>query len=125
MELVYYDGQTHPATVPRIYTKLLDVDKVDLVISGYATNLIAPLSPSRWSARRPSWVCSGSPITRGAPTSRLSRRLTPLLARANLGALAAVPAPPLGGAAVTCSRCRRESHLPAIYLAYIAALTCS
>ncbi|PYM85414.1 MAG: hypothetical protein DME09_05835 [Candidatus Rokuibacteriota bacterium] len=73
MELVYYDGQTHPATVPRIYTRVLDVDKVDLVISGYATNLIAPLSPSRWSARRPSWVCSGSPITRGAPTSRLSR----------------------------------------------------
>src|SRR5881409_4208064 len=34
-----------PATVPGIYTKLLDVDKVDLVISGYGTNLIAPLMP--------------------------------------------------------------------------------
>jgi branched-chain amino acid transport system substrate-binding protein len=45
VELVYYDDQTNPATVPGIYTKLLDVDKVDLVISGYGTNLIAPLLP--------------------------------------------------------------------------------
>lgn len=28
--------------VPQIYTKLLEVDKVDLVISGYGTNIIAP-----------------------------------------------------------------------------------
>jgi len=28
---------------PGIYTKLLDVDKVDLVVSGYGTNLIVPL----------------------------------------------------------------------------------
>jgi branched-chain amino acid transport system substrate-binding protein len=45
VELVYYDDQTNPATVPGLYTKLLDVDKVDLVISGYGTNLIAPLMP--------------------------------------------------------------------------------
>jgi branched-chain amino acid transport system substrate-binding protein len=45
VELVYYDDQTNPATVPGIYAKLLDVDKVDLVISGYGTNLIAPLMP--------------------------------------------------------------------------------
>jgi len=45
VELVFYDDQTNPATVPGIYTKLLDVDKVDLVISGYGTNLIAPLLP--------------------------------------------------------------------------------
>src|SRR5881396_1116796 len=45
VELVYYDDQTNPSTVPGIYTKLLDVDKVDLVISGYGTNLIAPLMP--------------------------------------------------------------------------------
>src|SRR5580765_5222927 len=45
VELVYYDDQTNPATVPGIYTKLLDVDRVDLVISGYGTNLIAPLMP--------------------------------------------------------------------------------
>src|ERR1700693_6594662 len=37
VEFVYYDDQTSPATVPSIYTKLLDVDKVDLVVSGYGT----------------------------------------------------------------------------------------
>ena len=45
MKLVYYDDQSNPSTVPGIYTKLLDVDKVDLVISGYATNMIAPAMP--------------------------------------------------------------------------------
>src|SRR5215468_6102378 len=39
VELVFYDDQTNPATVPGIYSKLLDVDKVDLVVSGYGTNL--------------------------------------------------------------------------------------
>ncbi|MGH7385154.1 MAG: amino acid ABC transporter substrate-binding protein [Candidatus Rokuibacteriota bacterium] len=45
VELVFYDDQTNPATVPGIYTKLLDVDKVDFVVSGYGTNLIAPAMP--------------------------------------------------------------------------------
>src|SRR3989442_15619786 len=45
VEFVYYDDQTSPATVPGIYTKLLDVDKVDLVVSGYGTNVIAPAMP--------------------------------------------------------------------------------
>jgi branched-chain amino acid transport system substrate-binding protein len=45
VELVFYDDQTNPATVPGIYSKLLDVDKVDLITSGYGTNLIAPLLP--------------------------------------------------------------------------------
>jgi branched-chain amino acid transport system substrate-binding protein len=31
--------------VPGIYTKLLEVDKVDLVVSGYATNMVAPAIP--------------------------------------------------------------------------------
>src|SRR5215468_2682913 len=31
VKLVYYDDQTNPSLVPGIYTKLLDVDKVDLV----------------------------------------------------------------------------------------------
>src|SRR5260370_13151527 len=34
VKLVYYDDQTNPATVPGIYTKLLDVDKLDLIIAG-------------------------------------------------------------------------------------------
>ncbi len=45
VELIYYDDQTNPATVPGIYSKLLDVDKVNFVVSGYGTNLIAPLLP--------------------------------------------------------------------------------
>ncbi len=45
VQLVYYDDQTNPATVPGIYTKLLDIDNVDLVISGYGTNLQAPAMP--------------------------------------------------------------------------------
>jgi len=45
VKLVYYDDQTNPGTVPGIYSKLLDVDKVDLIVSGYGTNLIAPAMP--------------------------------------------------------------------------------
>src|SRR5436853_4692825 len=37
VKLIYYDDQSQPAPVPGIYTKLLDVDKVDLVIGPYAT----------------------------------------------------------------------------------------
>jgi branched-chain amino acid transport system substrate-binding protein len=45
VKLIFYDDQSNPSTVPGIYTKLLDVDKVDLVIGGYATNMIAPALP--------------------------------------------------------------------------------
>ena len=45
VKLVYYNDQSNPATVPGIYTKLLDVDKVDLIVSGYGTNLVAPAMP--------------------------------------------------------------------------------
>src|SRR6202163_4906567 len=45
VEFVFYDDQTNPSTVPSIYAKLLDVDKVDLLVSGYGTNVIAPAMP--------------------------------------------------------------------------------
>ncbi|MBV8777002.1 MAG: amino acid ABC transporter substrate-binding protein [Alphaproteobacteria bacterium] len=45
VKLIYYDDQSNPATVPALYTKLLDVDKVDFIVSGYGTNLIAPAMP--------------------------------------------------------------------------------
>jgi branched-chain amino acid transport system substrate-binding protein len=45
VKLVFYDDQSNPSTVPGIYTKLLDVDKVDLVVGGYATNMVAPAMP--------------------------------------------------------------------------------
>jgi branched-chain amino acid transport system substrate-binding protein len=45
IEFVYYDDQSNPALVPGIYSKLLDVDKVDLVVSPFATNQIAAAMP--------------------------------------------------------------------------------
>jgi branched-chain amino acid transport system substrate-binding protein len=45
VKLIFYDDQSNPATVPGIYTKLLDVDKVDLLIGPYATAQIAPAMP--------------------------------------------------------------------------------
>jgi branched-chain amino acid transport system substrate-binding protein len=46
VELVYYDDQSNPALVPSIYSKMLDVDKVDLAIPGYSTNMTAPFMPT-------------------------------------------------------------------------------
>src|SRR4051812_10427575 len=45
VKLLYYDDQTNPSTVPGIYTKLIDVDKVELIIGGYGTNMLAPAMP--------------------------------------------------------------------------------
>jgi branched-chain amino acid transport system substrate-binding protein len=45
LELVFYDDQSNPANVPGIYTKLITVDKVDLLLGPYATNMVAPAMP--------------------------------------------------------------------------------
>jgi branched-chain amino acid transport system substrate-binding protein len=45
VELVVYDDQSSPATTPGIYTKLLDIDKVDLLIAPYGTVPTAPIMP--------------------------------------------------------------------------------
>jgi branched-chain amino acid transport system substrate-binding protein len=45
VKLVYYDDQSNPALVPGIVTKLLDVDRVDILIGSNGTNLIAPMMP--------------------------------------------------------------------------------
>ncbi|MGC1777535.1 MAG: amino acid ABC transporter substrate-binding protein [Xanthobacteraceae bacterium] len=45
VELVYYDDQSNPQNVPGLYTKLIEVDKVDLLIGPYATNMVAPAIP--------------------------------------------------------------------------------
>jgi branched-chain amino acid transport system substrate-binding protein len=45
VKLIYYDDQTNPAAVPGIYSKLLDIDKVDLIIGGYGTNMVAAAMP--------------------------------------------------------------------------------
>jgi branched-chain amino acid transport system substrate-binding protein len=45
VQLVFYDDQSNGSNVPGIYSKLLDIDKVDLVVSAYATNQIVPAMP--------------------------------------------------------------------------------
>jgi branched-chain amino acid transport system substrate-binding protein len=45
VELIAYDDQTNPANVPAIYTKLLDIDKVDLLLAPYGTVPTAPVMP--------------------------------------------------------------------------------
>ncbi len=45
VKLIYYDDQTKPDSVPGIYAKLLDVDKVDLVIGPYGDELGGPGHP--------------------------------------------------------------------------------
>src|SRR5687768_12680372 len=45
VKLIFFDDQSSPSTVPGIYSKLLDVDKVDFVISGYASTQIAAAMP--------------------------------------------------------------------------------
>ena len=45
VKLICYDDQSSPAAVPGLYQKLLDVDKVDLVIGGFGTNMLAPAMP--------------------------------------------------------------------------------
>ena len=53
VKLVYYDDQSKPAEVPAIYSKLLDVDKVDLIVSGYASTQIAAAIGAQETVRQP------------------------------------------------------------------------
>jgi branched-chain amino acid transport system substrate-binding protein len=45
VKLIYYDDKSSPSEIPPIYTKLLDIDKVDLIIGAYGTALTAPAMP--------------------------------------------------------------------------------
>src|ERR1700692_3701507 len=45
VKLVYYDDKGSPSEIPSIYTKLLDIDKVNLIIGAYGTALTAPAMP--------------------------------------------------------------------------------
>jgi len=45
VQFISYDDQTNASLVPGIYTKLLDIDKVDLLIAPYGTNVTAPIMP--------------------------------------------------------------------------------
>ncbi len=52
VELVYYDDQGSPANAPGIYAKLMGVDKVDLLIGPYSTNVIAAAMPAIIQSKR-------------------------------------------------------------------------
>jgi branched-chain amino acid transport system substrate-binding protein len=45
VELVCLDDQTNPNLVADIYRRLLDVEKVDVVVGGYGDNSVAPAMP--------------------------------------------------------------------------------
>lgn len=45
VELVCYDDEANASLVPKLYRRLLDEDKVDLVIGGYGTNTISSALP--------------------------------------------------------------------------------
>src|ERR1700730_8141934 len=45
LKLIYYDDKSSPSEIPPIYAKLLDVDKVDLIIGAFGTALTAPAMP--------------------------------------------------------------------------------
>jgi branched-chain amino acid transport system substrate-binding protein len=52
VQLVYYDDQGNPANAPGIYAKLMGIDKVDLLIGPYSTNVIAASLPAIMDAKR-------------------------------------------------------------------------
>jgi branched-chain amino acid transport system substrate-binding protein len=45
VEFVCFDDQTNPKLVADIYQRLLDVEKVDVVVGGYGDNSVAPAMP--------------------------------------------------------------------------------
>ena len=45
VELVCIDDETNPQLVPSIYQRLLDEEKVDLVVGGYGDNSVSPAMP--------------------------------------------------------------------------------
>ena len=45
VQLIYFDDKSNPSEVPGIYTKLLDIDKVDIIMGPYASTQIAPTLP--------------------------------------------------------------------------------
>jgi branched-chain amino acid transport system substrate-binding protein len=46
VEIIIYDDQSNPSGVPGLYTKLISVDKADLLLGPYGTNFVAPAIPT-------------------------------------------------------------------------------
>ena len=73
VKLVYYDDQSKPAEVPAIYSKLLDVDKVDLIVSGYASTQIAAAMPVAIGRKKLFVSLFGTGINNVFNTTNISR----------------------------------------------------
>ena len=71
VKLVYYDDQTNPSLVPGIYTKLLDVDKVDLVVSGLRHQCHGPGIAGRDPAQQDVHGSVRNGRQRGVPLSEI------------------------------------------------------
>jgi branched-chain amino acid transport system substrate-binding protein len=52
VELICYDDRAEASLVPGIYKRLMDEDRVDLVIGGYGTNSLLPAMPLIMERRR-------------------------------------------------------------------------
>jgi branched-chain amino acid transport system substrate-binding protein len=52
VQMICIDDETNPKLVPAIYKRLLDDEKVDLVIGGYGDNSVAPAMPLIMERRR-------------------------------------------------------------------------
>jgi branched-chain amino acid transport system substrate-binding protein len=52
VEIIVYDDQSNPASVPGLYTKLMSVDKADLLLGPYGTNFVAPVMPTLIQAKK-------------------------------------------------------------------------
>ncbi len=52
VELVCYDDRADASLVPGLYERLIDEDKVDLVVGGYGTNTVLPAMPLIMARRR-------------------------------------------------------------------------
>ena len=46
VEFISTTTRARPSNVPGLYTKLITVDKVDLLLGPYATNFVAPAMPT-------------------------------------------------------------------------------
>ena len=72
VQLVTYDDQSNPANVPPIYTKLLDVDKVDLIVTN-GTNLTVPAMPIAMQRGKVVFCMLAWPSTTSSSTRASSR----------------------------------------------------
>ena len=52
VEVIVYDDQSTPANVPGLYTKLMSIDKADLLLGPYGTNFVAPVMPTLIQAKK-------------------------------------------------------------------------